>query len=145
MRLLILGLLSVSVLHTQDQEVRWCRTTKLDVSDQLQYPPIAKAAHVSGTVIARVQHQLTGAVSYIEIVSGPPLLGRLLTSQLEHWRFVSSGDGNDPCQTLLIAEFTLGDGSPSVTASPPDIIRVAVHAVPAVINSLPSTSGAKGL
>jgi Gram-negative bacterial TonB protein C-terminal len=72
------------------------------------YPPIAKAAHLQGVIISRLEFGSSGNVSKVEIVSGHPLLAKSVEAGEGHW--VSRTDGNpDGCQILVISEFSLSD------------------------------------
>lgn len=72
------------------------------------YPPIAKAARVQGVVISRLDFDLNGSVSKVEIVSGPALLVKSVETSEARWVF-SSDASADGCQILVISEFSLSD------------------------------------
>ena len=128
MKLLMFGLLSVASLATQAQEVRWCSGSKLAEADQLLYPPIARAAHIGGIVIARIQYRPGGSVVGADIVSGYPMLATALRAQVAQWHISTSTAGDALCQTLLIANFTYGDQKALVATAPVDFLRLSVHA-----------------
>jgi TonB family protein len=51
------------------------------------YPPIARAAHVSGEVVVRFYIEDDGSPSSIQVVSGPPMLRGSATDAIKRWRF----------------------------------------------------------
>lgn len=51
------------------------------------YPPIAKAAKISGTVVLRATVSATGSVEQLEVVSGPPLLQQSALDAVRQWRY----------------------------------------------------------
>ncbi|WP_353070325.1 energy transducer TonB [Tunturibacter empetritectus] len=51
-----------------------CGLTTITETTPLLYPPIAKAAHVGGTVIFLVSFKQSGEVENIELLSGPKML-----------------------------------------------------------------------
>lgn len=53
----------------------------------LSYPRIAQLARLEGTVQARCWIRIDGSVARVEIVSGPPLLGHSVETNLLRWVF----------------------------------------------------------
>lgn len=51
------------------------------------YPPIAKAAHVSGKVVLKVEVSETGAVIHEKLVSGPPMLVGAAEDAVRQWKY----------------------------------------------------------
>ena len=51
-----------------------CGLTSIKETTPLLYPPIARAAHVGGTVIFLVAFKRSGEVDDVEVLSGPKLL-----------------------------------------------------------------------
>jgi hypothetical protein len=51
-----------------------CGLTSIKETIPLLYPPIAKAAHVSGTMIFLVAFKQSGEVENVEVLSGPKML-----------------------------------------------------------------------
>jgi protein TonB len=51
------------------------------------YPPIAKTAHVSGTVVIQATISKTGAVGNLRAVSGPAMLRQAALDSVKTWRF----------------------------------------------------------
>lgn len=51
------------------------------------YPPIAKAAHVSGTVVIKVAVSKEGAVTGLHVISGPAMLQQAAMDAVKKWSF----------------------------------------------------------
>ena len=51
------------------------------------YPPLAKAAHVSGTVVIQATISKTGGVGNLRAVSGPKMLQQAALDAVRNWRF----------------------------------------------------------
>jgi len=67
-----------------------CGLTSIQESTPLNYPPIAKAAHVSGTVVLLATFDLTGKVTSVKPVSGPLMLQGAAIDYVNHWEANSS-------------------------------------------------------
>ncbi len=52
-----------------------------------EYPPIAKTAHVSGTVILHAIIGKDGAIRELQYISGPPLLMKSAMDAVKQWRY----------------------------------------------------------
>ncbi len=52
-----------------------------------QYPPIAKTAHISGTVMLHAIIGKDGTVQDLQYVSGPPLLMKSAMDAVRQWRY----------------------------------------------------------
>jgi hypothetical protein len=115
---------------------RWCSTTSKGPNDNLFYPPIAKAAQVQGVVVGRVLYRPNGKVENFERVFGPPLLADSVGKQLMQWTIKTDASGDEPCQTLVIAEFRILDDR-NVLKDPPtetgaSTFRITVEALPTI-------------
>ena len=51
------------------------------------YPPIAKAAHVTGEVVVRFAIESDGTTSSVQLISGPAMLQGAVTDRIKDWRF----------------------------------------------------------
>jgi TonB family protein len=51
------------------------------------YPPIARAAHVSGEVVVHFSIEDDGSTSQVQLVSGPPMLEGTARDAVKRWRF----------------------------------------------------------
>ena len=74
------------------------------------YPPIAKTAHVSGTVILHAIIAKDGTVQELQYVSGPPLLMRSAMDAVQQWRYQPTQLNGEPVEvdTTISVVFTLG-------------------------------------
>lgn len=75
--------LALSAAHAQSAS---CGLTSIQESAPLNYPPIAKAAHVSGTVVLLATFDLTGKVTSVRPVSGPLMLQGSAIDYIRHWQ-----------------------------------------------------------
>ena len=75
-----------------------------------QYPPIAKTAHVSGTVILHAIIAKDGTIQELQYVSGPPLLMKTAMDAVQQWRYKPTLLNGDPVEvdTTIYVVFTLG-------------------------------------
>src|ERR1700722_16434057 len=73
-------------------------------------PPIAKTAHVSGTVILHAIISKDGNVEQLEYVSGPALLMHAAMDAVKQWRYQPTTLNNEPVEvdTTISVVFTLG-------------------------------------
>ena len=74
------------------------------------YPPIAKAARVSGTVVLQVTITKTGNVQDLHVVSGPPMLRQSAIDAVRTWRYKPYKLDNKPIdvETTINVVFSLG-------------------------------------
>ncbi len=74
------------------------------------YPPIAKTAHISGTVILHAIISKEGAIEKLEYVSGPPLLMKNAMDAVNQWRYRPTMLNGEPVEvdTTISVVFTLG-------------------------------------
>ena len=75
-----------------------------------QYPPIAKTAHVSGTVVLHAIISKDGSIQELQYVSGPPLLMKAAMDAVKEWRYKPTMLNGDPVEvdTTIDVVFTLG-------------------------------------
>ncbi|MGH9684951.1 MAG: energy transducer TonB [Candidatus Acidiferrales bacterium] len=75
------------------------------------YPPIAKTAHISGTVILHAVIAKNGTIQELTYVSGPPLLMRNAMEAVRQWRYQPTLLNGEPVEvdTTISVVFTLGD------------------------------------
>ena len=74
------------------------------------YPPIARAAHVQGTVVLRAIISKTGTIEKLQVVSGPPMLTQSAMDAVARWRykpFLLSGEPTE-VDTTINVNFTFG-------------------------------------
>ncbi len=75
------------------------------------YPPIARAARISGTVVLHVVISTTGLVKDIHVVSGSPLLQQSALDAVKNWRYRPYLLNNQPVEveTTVNVVYTLSD------------------------------------
>ena len=74
------------------------------------YPPIAKAAGVSGTVVLHATIAKNGAIKDLQVVSGSPMLQQPAVDAVRTWRYRPYKLSNEPVEveTTINVVFTLG-------------------------------------
>ena len=74
------------------------------------YPPIARSAHVSGTVVLQAMISKSGAVENVRVVSGPPMLRQAAQDAVKNWRYRPYLLDGEPVEveTTVNVVFTLG-------------------------------------
>jgi protein TonB len=74
------------------------------------YPPIAKAARVSGTVIIQATISKAGSIQDLHVVSGPAMLQSAAVDAVRQWRYKPYLLNNEPVEveTTINVIFTLG-------------------------------------
>ena len=74
------------------------------------YPPIAKTAHVSGTVVLHAIIAKDGTIQELQFVSGPPLLMKAAMDAVREWRYRPTLLNGEPVEvdTTIDVVFTLG-------------------------------------
>jgi periplasmic protein TonB len=74
------------------------------------YPPIAKAARVSGTVVLEATISKTGTIENLKVMSGPAMLQQAAIDAVRSWRYRPDLLNNDPVEveTTVNVIFTLG-------------------------------------
>jgi periplasmic protein TonB len=74
------------------------------------YPPIAKTAHISGTVVLHAIISKDGTIEQLEYISGPPLLMKNAMDAVRQWRYKPTMLNGEPVEvdTTVSVVFTLG-------------------------------------
>jgi protein TonB len=74
------------------------------------YPPIAKAARVSGTVILQATISKSGTIENLRVISGPAMLQQAAMDAVRSWRYRPYLLNNDPVEveTTINVIFSLG-------------------------------------
>ena len=116
-------------------EPRWCSVVSNDPSNKLIYPPIARAARVPGVVLVHMIYAPNGKVVRVEPISGPRLLSSSLAQQMMDWTVRTDASGDELCETLVIAKFTMLDSGQAAPKEPsrvtePSILRLSVETEP---------------
>ena len=74
------------------------------------YPPLAKSAHIAGTVVLHAIISTDGTIEQLEYVSGPPLLMNSAMDAVRQWRYSPTILNGKPTEvdTTISVVFTLG-------------------------------------
>jgi protein TonB len=74
------------------------------------YPPIAKAARVSGTVVLQAIISKQGTIENLRVISGPAMLQQAAQDAVRQWRYRPYLLNNAPVEveTTVNVVFTLG-------------------------------------
>jgi protein TonB len=74
------------------------------------YPPIAKAAHVQGTVILHAIISKQGTIEQLTVISGPPMLTSSALDAVHRWRYKPYLLNGEPTEveTTINVNFTFG-------------------------------------
>jgi periplasmic protein TonB len=77
---------------------------------QPEYPEVAKAAHVTGTVVLHAVISKDGSIQQLQLVSGPPLLAQAAMSAVTQWRYRPTSLNGQPVEvdTTIDVVFSLG-------------------------------------
>jgi protein TonB len=79
---------------------------------QPMYPPIAKAAHVSGAVVLHAIISKSGTIENLEVISGPEMLRTAATEAVRTWRYkpyILNGEPTE-VETTVTVNFNFGGG-----------------------------------
>lgn len=91
------------------------QTAGLVISKKLpQYPPIAQAAHVSGTVVIRVLVSASGTLEKVFIVSGPEMLRYSAAEAAKQWTFKPYIVGTQPVRYTADLDFDFSTSGPGI-------------------------------
>ncbi len=74
------------------------------------YPPIAKAAHVSGAVVLRAVISRAGTIESLSVVSGPEMLRGSAVAAVQDWRYRPYLLNGEPTEvdTTITVNFLFG-------------------------------------
>jgi TonB family protein len=75
------------------------------------YPPIAKAARVSGTVVLQATISKTGSIKALSVLSGPDMLKQASIDAVKTWKYKPYIVNNQPVEVVTTVNviFALGD------------------------------------
>jgi protein TonB len=76
------------------------------------YPPIAKAAHVSGAVVLHAIISKEGTIKNLSVISGPEMLKSAALEAVQTWRYKPYLLNGDPTEvdTQITVNFNFGGG-----------------------------------
>jgi protein TonB len=74
------------------------------------YPPIARAARISGTVVLQATISKTGTIENLRVISGPPMLTQSALEAVKTWRYKPYQLNGEPVEveTTVNVVFNLG-------------------------------------
>jgi protein TonB len=74
------------------------------------YPPIAKAAHVSGAVVLHAVISKTGSVDNLTVISGPEMLRASALDAVRNWKYKPYLLNGEPTEvdTTVTVNFNFG-------------------------------------
>jgi protein TonB len=76
-----------------------------------QYPAIARAARIQGTVVLQATISRTGLIQNLRVISGPPMLQQAAVDSVRSWRYKPYLLNGDPVEveTTINVVFNLGE------------------------------------
>jgi TonB family protein len=79
------------------------------------YPPLAKTAHISGTVVLHAIIAKDGTIEHLQVVSGPPLLLKSAMDAVQQWVYRPTLVNGDAVRvdTTISVVYSLGDKNPN--------------------------------
>jgi TonB family protein len=82
------------------------------------YPPIARAAHVQGSVVLHAIISKSGTVEELTVISGPPMLVASAETAVRQWIYKPYLLNGQPTEvdTTITVNFTFGDSAPPANA-----------------------------
>lgn len=107
----LLLLAGASLLHAQSAP---CGITSITETSQFVYPPIARAAHIDGTVILLVRFAQDGAATNATVISGPPMLRGSALDFVKGWR---ANGYTGPRECPIVVTFNVIEGDKPVCSS----------------------------
>ncbi len=77
-----------------------------------EYPPIARAAHVSGAVVLHAIISKNGTITDLTVISGPEMLRKAATEAAKDWRYKPYLLNGEPTEvdTEITINFNFGGG-----------------------------------
>jgi hypothetical protein len=114
-----------------------CTLEGLSEGKSPDYPPIARAAHVSGVINAVVNFDKDGKPNSVTNMSGPEILKKPTKDYLLSWKIPPLPSYlHDSCHSNLMLEYFLGD--PTETTSPTivtkaDATHILIESSPALL------------
>ena len=86
-----------------------------------EYPPVAKAARVQGTVVLSAIISITGEITDLRVIAGPPLLQSAALDAVKQWQYKPYLLNGEPFEvrTTVNVVFALGEGAPAQTVPAP--------------------------
>lgn len=78
-----------------------------------QYPPLARDAHIQGSVVLQAVIGKNGQIENVQVVSGPAQLARAAVDAVKQWRYKPYFLNGQPVevQTMINVNFSLGSSA----------------------------------
>jgi protein TonB len=75
------------------------------------YPPLARAARISGTVRLTAVIARDGTIQHLQLISGPPLLTAAALEAVAKWRYKPTLLSGEPVEVIteILVNFTLSN------------------------------------
>ena len=97
------------------------------------YPPIARAAHVGGTVVLHAIISKAGTIESLAVISGPPMLQGAALDAVKQWTYKPYLLNGEPTEidTTITVNFNLGPPpAPATTPDQPEFPPIAPPTIP---------------
>lgn len=130
---MLLAAATTSLLQAQSAP---CGITSITDKSQFVYPPIARAAHIGGSVILLARFAQDGTVANATVISGPPMLRDSALEFVKSWR---ANAYTGPRECPMVIDFNLISDKPVCTyeeAGPPQVTRSDVQHVSVSVRSI---------
>ena len=89
------------------------------------YPPIAKAAHVQGSVLLHADVDERGAVTKVEVIGGPPMLRAAAMDAVKQWKYKPFEVDGKPAAVRVVVSVPFSLGIPTSLESSDNAIGQA--------------------
>lgn len=89
------------------------------------YPPIAKAAHVQGTVLLHVSVDPAGRVTGVDAIGGPSMLKGAAVDAVKRWTYRPFEEGGKAHAVQVVVEMPFSLGTPGATEKSDQAISAA--------------------
>ena len=93
-----------------------------------EYPPVARAARIQGTVVLQATISKTGEIADLRVVDGPPLLQSAALDAVKQWQYRPYLLNGEPVEVLTTVNVIFSLGNPQPPASPPSTAQVPASA-----------------
>jgi protein TonB len=90
------------------------RAPKRLAAPQPEYPPVARAARVEGTVILEAVIDETGAVRDVKVLRSIPLLDRAAVAAVSRWQYEPTRLNGQPVAIVMTVTVTFRLNEPGV-------------------------------
>ena len=67
---------------------------------ELKYPPIARVAHVQGSVVVSFRQTPEGGTTDVRAISGPPMLQGIAVENVKAWHFATTGEAAEQARRV---------------------------------------------